>query len=200
MKIAVVLILAGIGVLGRAEAEVDADSSTVRVCVQDGIGNPILKLNWAKTIASSMFARAGVRIVWQSSERDPHHTQPPIVLTLASNTPEKFPPNIYAYALVFEGVHIRIFVDHVIERAHHETTLATFLLAHVMVHEIAHILEGLNDHSPEGIMKATWTEADIKGMTVKPLSFTPGDIRLIRAGLAVRNPAKTQSLAARGPR
>lgn len=119
------------------------------------------------------------------------------MLSFTSNTPEKFSPNIFAYALVFEGVHIRIFVDHVANRAHRATPLATYLLAHVMVHEITHMLEGVNDHSPEGIMKATWTEADIKGMVAKPLSFTPADIRLIRAGLAAPNLAKGQSLTAR---
>lgn len=55
-----------------------------------------------------------------------------------------------------------------------------------MVHEITHILEGVNDHSPEGIMKARWTDADIKGMIVKPLSFAPRDVRLIHIGLADR--------------
>jgi hypothetical protein len=196
MKIAVILILAGMGALGRAQGESDTDSSTVTVCLRGGIDNPILKLNWAKTIASSIFAQAGIRIRWQSGQPNSFQAQPPIVLSFTSNTPQNVPPNIFAYALVFEGVHIRIFVDHVAERAHHGTPLATYLLAHVMVHEITHILEGSNGHSREGIMKATWTEADIRGMIVKPLSFGPQDIRLIHLGLAVRNPAKSQLLSA----
>jgi hypothetical protein len=147
MKIGVILILAGMGVLGRAQGESDADSSMVTVCLQGGIDDPILRLNWAKTIASSIFAQAGVRIKWQSGQSNSVQALTPIVLSFTSNTPEKFPPNIFAYALVYEGVHIRIFVDHVVERAHHETPLATYLLAHVMVHEITHMLEGFNGHS-----------------------------------------------------
>ncbi len=200
MKIAAVLVLAGMGVLGRAQGEVNAVSPTVTVCIQPGIDNSIVKLNWAERIASSMFAQARVRIKWQSGQPDSFQAQPLIVLSFASNTPDKIPSNIFAYALVFEGVHIRIFLDHVVERAHRANPLATYLLAHVMVHEITHILEGVKDHSPEGIMKATWTEADIKGMIVKPLSFTPADIQLIHAGLATPNPAQRQSLAAGNPR
>jgi hypothetical protein len=184
MKIGVILILAGMGVLGRAQGESDVDSSMVTVCLQGGIDDPILRLNWAKTIASSIFAQAGVRIKWQSGQSNSVQALTPIVLSFTSNTPEKFPPNIFAYALVYEGVHIRIFVDHVIERAHHQTPLATYLLAHVMVHEITHMLEGFNGHSREGIMKATWTDADIRGMIVKQLSFAPEDVHLIHLGLA----------------
>jgi hypothetical protein len=87
---------------------------------------------------------------------------------------------------VFEGVHIRIFVDHVAENAHRLAPLGTFLLAHVMVHEITHMLQGVNRHSQEGIMKATWTQAEIQRMVVSPLSFAPEDIRLIHVGLAIK--------------
>ncbi len=36
------------------------------------------------------------------------------------------------------------------------------VLAHVLVHEITHILEGLNEHSQEGIIKARWTFQDYR--------------------------------------
>ncbi len=166
--------------------------------LQDTAYYPDVNLYWAKRIASSMFAQAGVRIRWQSGQPGSFQAQPPIVLSFTSNTPEKFPPDIFANALVFEGVHIRIFVDHVAERAHHATPLTTYLLAHVMVHEITHMLERVDRHSREGIMKARWTEADIQGMVVKPLSFAAEDIRLIHLGLADRNRAKSQLLTARG--
>lgn len=201
MKIAVILIVTSMGgVLGRAQGGLEAGSQTVIVCVQGGVDNPILRLNWAETIASSMFAQAGVRIKWQAGQPGSRQGHPPIVLSFTSNTPDKFPAGIFAYALVFEGVHIRIFVDHVANRAHRATPLSTYLLAHVIVHEITHMLEGVNDHSREGIMKATWTEADIQGMVVKPLSFAPEDVHRIRAGLTAGNLVKGQSLTARGQR
>jgi len=37
----------------------------------------------------------------------------------------------------------------------------TMLLAHVLVHEIADILEGVDQDSEEGVMKAHWTADDL---------------------------------------
>ena len=62
------------------------------------------------------------------------------------------------------------------------------LLAHVLVHEITHILEGVNWHSEVGVMKAHWTADDLMQMMYKPLPFDPQDVLLIRKGLANRGP------------
>ena len=60
----------------------------------------------------------------------------------------------------------------------------TQLLAHVLVHEITHILQGITRHSETGIMKAHWTPEDYEEMQLRPLSFTRKDIELIQIGLA----------------
>ncbi len=65
--------------------------------------------------------------------------------------------------------------------------IPTELLAHVMAHEITHILEGVSRHSNSGIMRALWSEDDHKMMKKHPLSFAPEDVELIRSGLAARN-------------
>jgi hypothetical protein len=58
------------------------------------------------------------------------------------------------------------------------------LLAHVLVHEITHILEGIPHHSQDGVMKAHWTPQDIVRMASRPLPFDPQDVALIQYGLA----------------
>ena len=60
------------------------------------------------------------------------------------------------------------------------------LLAHLLVHEIAHILQGTDQHSKSGVMKAVWTHQDHLQMRTGALPFTPGDVELIRLGLALR--------------
>ena len=57
------------------------------------------------------------------------------------------------------------------------------VLAHVLVHEITHILQGVNRHSDRRL-KAHWTPEDYRAMASKPLPFTPVDVQLIRLGLA----------------
>lgn len=60
------------------------------------------------------------------------------------------------------------------------------VIAHVMAHEITHILQGVNRHSESGVMKATWTLEDFSEMAIRPLPFTPFDVRLIDDALDKR--------------
>jgi hypothetical protein len=89
-----------------------------------------------------------------------------------------------AYAMPHEGVHIVVFWDRM-----ECGLIPTELLAHVMVHEITHILEGVSRHSESGIMRAQWTEVDHKTMKTHPLSFAAEDVDLIHRGLVTRSAA-----------
>ena len=83
----------------------------------------------------------------------------------------------------YEGTHITIFYDRVRVA---EPRVTQVVLAHVLVHEITHILQGIFRHSESGVMKARWTAKDYSDMTWQPLSFTDGDIELMKNGLATR--------------
>ena len=62
----------------------------------------------------------------------------------------------------------------------------SIVLAHVLAHEITHILEDIPRHSESGVMKAWWTIADCDEMRRRPLAFASEDIELIHLGLAAR--------------
>jgi hypothetical protein len=62
----------------------------------------------------------------------------------------------------------------------------TVVLSHVLVHEITHVLQGIDRHSESGVMKASWTAADYARMRARPLPFTDWDIELIRKGIEFR--------------
>ena len=66
------------------------------------------------------------------------------------------------------------------------TDLGYKLLAHVLVHEITHILQGTDRHSPNGIMKSHWKSEDLLQMASGPLPFDQHDLKLIHEGLAAR--------------
>ena len=134
----------------------------------------------AENQASAMFASIGVKIDWRCGE--PRSTsEQALVIELARNTPQNEKPGALAYAKPYEGVHIVVFWDRM------EFGLApSSLLAHVMVHEITHILEGVSRHSESGIMKAHWEGDDYSHMDTKPLAFTRADIDLIYRGLDAR--------------
>jgi hypothetical protein len=60
------------------------------------------------------------------------------------------------------------------------------LLAYVLAHEIAHILEGTGRHSATGIMKAQWTQDDYADIASGKLTFASEDIELVHGGVIVR--------------
>ena len=92
-------------------------------------------------------------------------------------------PDALAYALPFEGAHIRVFYDRVLRAV--EPRLQQNLLAHVLAHEVAHVLQGVSRHSEEGIMKARWGVSDYLQMNWRPMQFTPLDVELIHRGMDV---------------
>jgi hypothetical protein len=140
----------------------------------------------AETIAASMFAEIGVQIVWH-----PDRACPPdaIRISFSDRADSNFRSAALAYALPYEATHIQLFYDIQVfydRLRQHPTRLQPVLLAHVLVHEIAHILQGVSRHSASGIMMARWGSSEYDEMVVKPLRFTDEDIRLIRVGLQAR--------------
>jgi hypothetical protein len=84
----------------------------------------------------------------------------------------------------FEGTRIIIFYDRVKRTV--EPPVVPHLLAQVLAHEIAHILEGIDHHSNSGLMKAHWDLRDQDRMYREPLPFTDFDAAMIHRGLEER--------------
>ena len=47
------------------------------------------------------------------------------------------------------------------------------ILGAVMAHEIGHLLLERTDHSPFGILRASWNDADLKAIAQRRMDFTP---------------------------
>jgi hypothetical protein len=161
----------------------------VRVCVNSNNYTSTIVLMRAEAITSRMFATAGVTVEWHSAApaacRESQQTRT-VVLDFVTNTPPSRHPGAMAYAQVYEAVHIVVLYDRIEKSANGPTQVST-LLAHVMTHEITHLLQGVSRHSRTGVMKANWDAHDFAQMAYKPLPFAPEDIELIQLGL--RRPA-----------
>lgn len=191
MKIAVMLTLAVMaGVSANARQSETRARPKVRIYVDNGAVQPSV-LHLAEGIADGMFATAGVRIEWHG--HSPEGGAPrggALAIGLASNTPDRLLPGALGFARVYEGVHVDIFCDR-LDRMAPGSKMAVPLLAHVLVHEITHMLQGIDRHSESGVMKACWTASDYAEMLSAPLPFTPIDIQLIHLGLAARTRGKS---------
>ncbi len=167
--------------LAYCGSEPATGGNRVTVCLSSGKA-PGITVERAKILASGMFNQISVSIEWQPwSRKCPTEA---IVVKLTEQTPSSLRPGAFAYALPYEGVHIQVFYDRISDAF--SRSMLEIVLAHVLVHEITHILEGIPRHSEQGVMKAKWRSDDIYRMQKKPLEFAPEDVDLIHRGLAER--------------
>jgi len=164
------------GVAAQGEEPDRAAERRVTVCMEVPDGSVVAPE--AQAIATGMFSSIGVTIDWR------HRCTPDgILISLSGHDPAHRGPERLGYALPYEGTHIVIFYDRV-EQVRRD--LRARVLAHVLVHEITHILQGIDRHSGYGVMKACWDAHDYSIMESKLLPFAPEDIHLIYLGLAQR--------------
>jgi hypothetical protein len=98
----------------------------------------------AKKIAGTMFQMAGVTVAWRKG-RPPASGDSGLVvhIELAQRTPPDYLPAALAVSYPFAGCSksIRVFHDRVRSLARGELGLEARLLAHVLVHEITHVIQ-----------------------------------------------------------
>ena len=133
----------------------------------------------AQFLASRIFAGIGLALDWKDYRSCADDRA--IRIALQDVTPAAELPGALAYSMPEQGRSIVVFYDRV-QKAIDPPDVPS-LLTHVLVHEIAHILQGFKYHSQSGMMKAYWSGADFRQMARRPLPFTDADIWLIRGGL-----------------
>jgi hypothetical protein len=179
MKISAMITMAAI-LAGSAWAASKSDSRTLVICLE---GGKHAGVESAAAKASNIFLPAGVQLEWHAEGKFCQGNLDAMVVSFMTSTPKAFHPGALAYAMPYEGVHIEVFYYRI---AQSDPDLVPSLMAHVMVHEITHILQGIDRHSTSGIMKALWTSSDYTQMKRGQLWFTAGDIQLIHDGFAAR--------------
>jgi hypothetical protein len=154
------------------------------VYVNNDLNNDLVVMYQARDRAAKMFAQIGVRIDWRIGRPSGGQPErgPEIVVSLMEHTPHNYRPGRLAYANLYDG-HITVFWDRIRKSPGAPPVV---VLAHVLVHEITHILQGIDRHSESGIMKSKWTLADFTEMASEPLPFTLLDMELIQRGIARR--------------
>jgi hypothetical protein len=96
--------------------------------------------------------------------------------------------DLFGLALPFEGGGVRatIYFDRIIRAAKSGLVSPGVLLGHVIAHEVGHLLLWSNGHSREGIMRGSWTTADLLKLAQGRERFTPEQAESMRANLRLR--------------
>ena len=177
MRRTILIAMAAIPICGFRDAAAAESKKVVTVYMLQESVAPTLVVMSAKAQATRMFADIGISIQWRIGA--PHASLPRtfVIIEMGAYTPKDCYPGALAYAKPYDHNHVKVFYDRISTTVYHDTVPA--LLAHVLVHEITHILQGFSRHSSVGIMKP-------RVMPWKPLAFTQQDIYFIRMGLSAR--------------
>jgi hypothetical protein len=153
----------------------------------------------ARISVTRMYARIGVRIDWRIGRAAPGAVfgSPVIQMRYADDNERHLPLDSLAFSPPYGGGTTPITVMYnriglVAGRSGREQVI----LAHVLAHEIGHILQRTGRHAATGVMKAHLNGEDIGAMERGPLEFTPDDIDLIVSGLRA---LKAQAAGATAP-
>ena len=134
----------------------------------------------AQAMTARMFREIGVTLHWLSSAPSAS-SRPALWLELTDVAPRGLGPSGMAFAMPYEGTNVKICwcrIEH--------APAPDRLLAHVMAHEIGHMLQGTNRHSTTGIMKPVFTVEDTVQMRSHLFRFDPEDVKLILEALQKR--------------
>jgi len=194
MRLTAMVMIMAATTVGVWAAENGEDQRKVTVCAERGTAGPVAHA--AEVLASRMFAEIDVHIDWRAANSCAGINNA-LAITISDSAPANQLPGTLAYALPYEGTHIVVFYDRIEGQV--DNSMVPRLLAHVLVHEITHILQGVGRHSASGVMKARFNETDHFKMKGKGLGFTKEDVDLIDIGMAWRQArlAETTLIASR---
>jgi len=184
------MLIAGILAAGMTAHARDSKPADVTVYVQGDNKAPASVDQGARATVTWMFARVGVRLAWRDGEpRTGAAYGSPVTIKVrfVERDPDDSRREALACAMPFaeEGVAIYVMYDRIHWVARRSSREAP-ILAHVLAHEIGHVLQGTNAHAQTGVMKAHWNGQDYDAMEKKPLEFTSVDVDLIKNGLNLR--------------
>jgi hypothetical protein len=135
-----------------------------------------------------MFARVGIRLAWRDGAARANAQSGNTVyiqVQFAGDRPNSASPGALAFAMPFgDGATAITVMYERLRAAAGKSAREQSILAHVLDHEIGHVLQRTTWHAHTGVMKAHWTALDLDAMTSKPLEFTTDDVDLMVQGLA----------------
>jgi hypothetical protein len=183
----VALILLGAIGTGRTHA---AEKIQVAVYVQPN--------NWPRSggatglMVSKIFSRIDVDVAW-------HGKRMPTVCPVEGRcigirtedvAPAATPTSTLAVARPFgtAGSLITVYQDRVEQFLRTYPSVSHNLVAYIFVHELAHVMQGNDHHSVDGILKAHWSLQDIEAISNGRFNFAEGDMDRIRRGLCAAAP------------
>ena len=199
LSLVLVLVTGAARIEGKATRE-NGSHPLVQVRIYDYVQVSPEILAEAKRVASSIFGKIGVEILWSdhspnsngpveaNSNHDLGYTKLQLRI-LSKEMTEKLPVNKTMTGLTFQGTAgqpgkvANVFHHRVEELAKLNTCSRGEILGHAAAHELGHLLLGNLEHSSRGLMKARLGHEDLQSAARGDLLFTAEEAALIRRAL-----------------
>jgi hypothetical protein len=156
---------------------------TVQLQILNDANVPADVLSAAQHEVVGIFARAGIEIVWH----DAPGAAPSALRFAVKIVPHSLhygdtKPHVMGVALSGErGTMVYVFYGRVDDLARTQRVRTGTMLAHVIAHEVGHLLLPKGRHSQSGLMRGSWDRTQVEAAARGALTFTPDEIRTIRA-------------------
>jgi hypothetical protein len=120
-----------------------------------------------------------------------------IALEILKTAPPGYKASILGYAqpLASAGLNVRVFNDRIRWTAADRNLPYAIVLAHVIAHEIGHVLLRTSEHSSGGLMSAVWSDAHYAWMSRSLMFFNRRQATVMRSELSGVKCSETVSAA-----
>lgn len=160
-----------------AEAAETGQPRTIELQIRNAAQVPAHILQESQDVVTQIFASAGLAVRWTD-------TAPQFTVTIV--------PQVLGYARASspvmgiarrspDGLMVQVFFRQVQDFARTYRSDLSTILAHVIAHEVGHLLLPGGAHSPAGLMQARWDRALVRKAVRDSLTFTETEASRIRA-------------------
>jgi hypothetical protein len=166
-----------ITVASVADAAEPGQLPAIHLEMDDEADVPTAILQKSQDEVARIFVGAGLGVEW--TETGPRFTVQIVPMGLGYRRPSA--PVMGIALRNPHGATARIFLNEVKDFARTWDVDVSTLLAHVIAHEVGHLLLPRMPHSATGLMKAEWDRALLREATAGSLTFTDAQIKRIQA-------------------
>jgi len=173
---------------------------TLVVRAYDTFGVPARDLSTAEATAARIFERIGIRVVWMHCGRAPRHltgataacgkplTTGEVILRIGSAGPgfrDDKDTTSMGFAVVsphagLAPVLATVFADRVLDVARGAGIDARPLLGLAIGHELGHLLLSTDAHAAIGLMRARWSQSELRVTRAADWQFLTAEARMIQ--------------------
>jgi hypothetical protein len=161
------------------------------------------EMTTARAVTERIVQRAGLPVQWLSCRvpnsaegeacTDPLRDAGEFVLRLQAASNQAMPAHVALGSSLIDGRNgggVLITIDPLLVRtvAAQAGADPSVLLGRAIAHEVGHLLIGTPDHSSHGLMRALWSQSELRGNRSSDWDFSVDEAELMRRGLKHSEP------------